>query len=392
MTPNATKEKPPVPTRPPVRLSRFVLAVSALVLVGLAVGLIPRLHAKQTLADSSHAQDVLTVAVTNPVAGAPGLSMPLSAEIQARVEAPIYARASGYLKRSLVDIGDAVTAGQLLAEIETPELDQQLAQARAQRAQAEAALRLSKITATRWSELLKTSSVSEQESAEKQADLELKQANVDSVAADVRRLEQLKGFASVTAPFVGTITARLTDEGQLITAGGGRELFRLAQTNPLRIFVRVPQTLAPAVKNGAKAVLTLSELPGRKFESKVVRTSGAIEPASRTLLVELEVDNSKGEILAGSYGQVQFNDKIVPTLTLSANTLLFRSEGIRVGVANAAGKVEVRSVKLGRDFGQTLEILEGVTAADRVIINPPDSLIDGTEVHVADAAPTAAAK
>jgi membrane fusion protein (multidrug efflux system) len=313
--------------------------------------------------------------------------------VQAFVEAPIYARASGYLKRWLVDIGDRVKAGQLLAEIDTPELNQQLEQARAEVAQAEAALNLAKTTAARWTDLLKTASVSEQETIEKQADLELKKANVDGARANLHRLEELKGFAKVTAPFDGTITARQTDVGQLIAAANGRELFRLAQINPLRVYVRVPQTMSHAIAPGQKAELILDQMPGHTFEAKVVRTAGAMDPGSRTLLTELEVDNSRGEILAGSYAQVRFTDTVVaPTLTLPANTLLFRSDGIRVGVVNGDGKVELRSIKLGRDFGQTIEILEGVAANDRVIMNPPDSLASGLKVRVVEPVKSVAEK
>jgi RND family efflux transporter MFP subunit len=233
--------------------------------------------------------------------------------------------------------------------------------------------------------LLKTASVSEQETAEKQSDLELKKANLDAALANLHRLEELKTFASVTAPFDGTITARRTDVGQLITAGNGNELFSLAQVNPLRVYVRVPQTMARAITPGQTAELILDQSLGKKITAKVVRTAGAIEPGSRTLLTELQVDNARGEILAGSYAQVRFTDSVAaPTLTLPANTLLFRAEGIRVGVVNADNKVEIRAVKLGRDFGQTVEVLEGIAAGDRVIMNPADSLASGLAVHVAE--------
>ncbi len=348
----------------PVRLMRVLFVTIVIILIGLAIGLIPRWFTRRALAQETQVLDVTTVAVVSPTPGQSDLGVPLPAEVQAFVEAPIYARASGYLKRWLVDIGAAVTNGQLLAEIETPELDQQLAQAKAEVAQNQAALDLAKITAARWTELLKTASVSEQETAEKQSDLELKKANLDAAQANLRRLEEMKSFASVTAPFAGTITARETDVGQLITAGSGNELFRLAQTNPLRVYVRVPQTMSHAIAPGQTAVLTLDQMPGKKFEAKVVRTAGAIDPGSRTLQTELQVDNARGEILAGSYAQVRFTDSVAaPTLTLPANTLLFRSEGMCIGVVNADGKVELRTVKLGRDFGQTVEILEGVSAS-----------------------------
>jgi RND family efflux transporter MFP subunit len=376
---------PGAPKAPPARLNRFALIAAVIILIGLVIGLLPRWLARRALARETQELAVTSVAVVSPTPGKTDLGVPLTAEVQAFVEAPIYARASGYLKRWLVDIGDRVKAGQLLAEIDTPELNQQLEQARAEVAQAEAALNLAKTTAARWTDLLKTASVSEQETFEKQADLELKKANLDGARANLHRLEELKGFAKVTAPFDGTITARQTDVGQLIAAANGRELFRLAQINPLRVYVRVPQTMSHAIAPGQKAELILDQMPGHTFEARVVRTAGAMDPGSRTLLTELEVDNSRGEILAGSYAQVRFTDTVVaPTLTLPANTLLFRSDGIRVGVVNGDGKVELRSIKLGRDFGQTIEILEGVAANDRVIMNPPDSLASGLKVRVVE--------
>lgn len=325
------------------------------------------------------------VSVVSPAPGKSELGVPLPAEVQAFVEAPIFARASGYLKKWDVDIGQHVEAGQLLAEIDTPEVDQQLAQAKAEVAQAEANLALAKSTSERWVDLLKTASVSEQETAEKQADFALKQANLEAASANLRRLEDLKSFARVTAPFAGTITTRDTDVGQLITAGNGRALFRLAQTDPLRVYVRVPQTLSRQVEVGQEADLLISELPGRKFEAKVVRTAGAMDPASRTLLAELEVKNPKNEILAGSYAQVRFTDILGdPTLTLPANTLLFRSEGMQVGVVGANGRVEMHTVKIGRDFGQTVEVVDGVSASDHVVVNPSDSLATGMNVKIAE--------
>jgi RND family efflux transporter MFP subunit len=380
-------------TPPPVRLMRVLFVAIVIILIGLAVGLIPRWFTRRALAQETQALDVTTVAVVSPTPGQSDLGVPLPAEVQAFVEAPIYARASGYLKRWLVDIGASVKTGQLLAEIDTPEVDQQLAQAKAEVAQNQAALDLAKITAARWTDLLKTASVSEQETAEKKSDLDLKQANLEAAQANLHRLEEMKVFASVTAPFDGTITARKTDVGQLITAGSGNELFRLAQTNPLRVYVRVPQTMSRAVAPGQTAELILDQLPGKKFEAKVVRTAGAIDPGSRTLLTELQVDNARGDLLAGSYAQVRFTDSVAaPTLTLPANTLLFRSEGVCIGVVKADGKVAVRTVKLGRDFGQTVEILEGVSANDRVIMNPPDLLANGLAVRVAEPAKPVADK
>ena len=382
---SATASGPGPRATPPVRLSRILLIAIAIILTGLAIGFLPRWFTRRALAQTTQELAATTVAIVSPSPGKSDFGVPLPAEVQAFVEAPIYSRASGYLKRWLVDMGASVKAGQLLAEIETPEVDQQLAQAKAEVAQNRATLNLAKITAARWTDLLKTASVSEQETAEKQSDLELKKANLDAALANLHRLEELKTFASITAPFDGTITARQTDVGQLITAGNGRELFRLAQVNPLRVYVRVPQTMSRAVMPGQMAELILDQFPGKKVAAKVVRTAGAIEPGSRTLLTELAVDNARGEILAGSYAQVRFIDSLAaPVLTLPANTLLFRAEGIRVGVVNADNKVELRVVIPGRDFGQTLEILEGVAADDRVIMNPPDSLAAGLKVRVAE--------
>ena len=325
--------------------------------------------------------------MVSPVPGKAAAGLTLPAEAKALVEAPIYARTSGYLKRYLVDIGSQVKAGDLLAEIDTPELNQELAQLRAQLAQTQAALALAETTAARWADLVKSSSVSEQEAAEKKADLELKSATVAAARANVRRLEELQSFGRVNAPFAGTITARGTDIGQLVASSSGNELFRLAQTRTLRVFVRVPQSAAQGVAPGQMTELTIPELPGRVFPAKVVRTSGAMSADSRTLLTEMEVDNSRGEILAGTYVQVRLTEtKVNPTLTLPSNTLLFRSEGPQVGVVGTDGKVNLRSVTLGRDFGPSVEILGGVGPSDRVILNPADSLVGGITVRVAEAA------
>jgi RND family efflux transporter MFP subunit len=309
------------------------------------------------------------------------------------LDAPIYARSSGYLTNWFVDIGGLVKEGDLLAEIDAPELRQELVRSKAELAQAEAALALAKITAERWAELLKTASVSDQEAAEKKADFELKSANVAAARATVRRLEELQSFSHVRAPFSGTITARGTDVGQLIVGGSGKELFHLTQTSTLRVYVHVPQMAARAIMPGQIGELTIPEHPGRVFQGKVVRTSGAMSSDSRTLLAELQVDNSKNEILAGTYAEVRFPDADPnPPLTLPSNTLLFRAEGTQVGVVGGDGKVELHDVSIGRDFGSTIEILQGVTAADRVILNPPDSLVSGTIVRIASASKEPAVK
>jgi len=370
--------------RAETKLRRAAIAAAVLLVLATLAGLIPRWLHREVLRAETLKLAVQTVSIVAPAPGQAAAGPILPAEVKALVEAPIYARASGYLKRFLVDIGAQVKAGDLLAEIDTPELNQELAQARAQLVQADAALALAKTTTARWADLLKTASVSEQEAAEKQADAELKAATVEAARANVRRLEDLQSFERVTAPFAGTITARGTDVGQLIVAGSNKELFRLAQTGTLRVYARVPQAAARGVLPGQMAEMTVPELPGRVFPAKVVRTSGAMSADSRTLLTELEVDNSRGDILSGAYAQVRFTEaKLDPALTLPANTLLFRSEGPQVGVVRANGIVELRSVAVGRDFGPTIEILDGVTASDRVILNPSDSLVSGTTVRVA---------
>jgi RND family efflux transporter MFP subunit len=369
--------------RSPVKFSLAAAAIGVLVIIGVAAGFIPRWRQHSELGAETRKLSTPTVTVVSPKPGQPLTGLALPAEIKPWVEAPIYARANGYLKRRLVDIGTHVEAGQLMAEIDTPELNQELDRARALLAQAEAALGLAKITATRWAGLLKTASVSEQENAEKQADLKLKTATSESARAEVRRLEKLQSFARVIAPFSGTVTVRNIDSGDLIVAAGGKELFHLAQTQKLRVYVQVPQGMARSVSSGQSAEMTIPELPGRVFTAKVIRTAGVIAADSRTLLVELGVDNSKDEILAGGYAQVRFTEaKMEATLTLPANTLLFRAEGPQVGVVEPDGKVELRSVKLGRDFGQTIEITAGVSSKDRVIVNPADSLANGSTVSI----------
>ena len=375
---------PSSPTPPaPVRLTRIGQMVVVLVVIGLLVGFVPRWFSQHRLLAATRADSVITVDVVSPTVSKPDLGTPLPAEVMAFVQASIHARASGYLKTWLVDIGESVTNGQVLAEIETPELDQQLAQTRAELDQANANLALAKITADRWTELLKTASVSEQETAEKTADYTLKQANVAAANANVQRLEDLKAFDHITAPFDGTITVRNTDIGQLIAADSGPELFREAQTDPLRVYVRVPQQLVHAIHSGQKAELIFQESQGRIFEATVTRTAGAVDPLSRTLQVELQVPNPHGEILAGSYAQARFNEvDDGHVLTLTDNALIFRAQGMQVAVVGGDNKVQLRSIRLGRDFGNTVEVLNGLEATDRVIVNPPDSIADGMTVRV----------
>jgi len=372
------------PGRSPAKFRATAIILAIAVIFGVAAGLIPRLVQRAEVRAETKSLSVPTVSVVSPTPGRSGSALPLPAEVRPFVETPIYARANGYLKRRLVDIGSRVREGQLLAEIDAPELNQELERARGQLAQAEAALRLSRITAERWAGLVKTASVSDQENAEKQADFQLKTASAESAGAEVRRLEKLQSFLRITAPFAGTITVRNIDSGDLIVAGTGKELFHLARTGRLRIFVQVPQAMARTIRTGQTAEMTVTELPGRTFKPKVIRTAGVMASDSRTLLIELELDNPKDEIIAGGYAQVRFTEtKMEPVLTVPSNTVLFRPEGPQVGIVKENSKVELRTVKLGRDFGQTIEVLTGVGPSDRVILNPSDSLTGGTTVSIA---------
>jgi RND family efflux transporter MFP subunit len=363
----------------------YLALLMVLITTGAVSGLIPRWRQKAELGAATRDLSMPTVTVVSPKPGQPAPSLALPAEIKPWREALIHARASGYLKACLVDIGSPVEQGQLLAEIDTPELNHELERTRAQLAQAQASLELAKITAKRWAELADAAVVSEQDNTEKQADFKLKTAFAASATAEMRRLEKLQSYTHVTAPFAGTVTMRNFDSGDLIASGAGKELFRLAQTQKLRVFVQVPQPLAHDIKPGQVAELSVPEISGRVFQARVTRTAGAIAPDSRTLLVELEVDNSKGEILSGSFAQMRFTDAKMPAkLTLPANTIVFRAEGPQIGVVKEDGKVEVRSVKIGRDFGQTVEILAGVAAQERIIVNPSESLASGGTVAISE--------
>ena len=368
-------------------LGRVLFVVLLLAGAAFAFGLVPRLKQRAGVRADTRELALPTVATVFPTPAKAGPPLVLSGELRPQMEASIYARANGYVRRWLVDIGAKVEQGQLLAELDTPELDRELAQARAELAQANAARALAESTAKRWREMLAGKTVSSQEADEKFADVELKKATVEAARAKAERLENLVGFTKVTAPFAGTVTGRQIDVGQLITEGASNELFRLAQTGTLRVFVRVPQSYARAVAVGQTADLTVPEIPGKKFSGKILRTAGAMDAASRTLLVEIEVDNSNGELLAGSYTQVRLADaRPDAALTLPSNTVLFRPEGTQVAIVEQQ-RANMRVVSLGRDFGATVEILHGVTEQDQVIVNPSDSLVNGAEVRISAPAP-----
>jgi RND family efflux transporter MFP subunit len=311
----------------------------------------------------------------------------LPGTLQAFEESPIYARTSGYLVKWYKDIGSRVKQGELLAKIDTPEVDQELSQARATREQIVAQLQLAKISADRWENLRKSDSVSQQEADQQTSGYQQAKANLAASDANVRRLEQMESFKNVYAPFTGVLTRRNVDPGALINAGAGaagRELFDMAKLDTLRVFVSVPQSYAPSVKVGMETSITLQELPGQKFKGKVARTSESIDPATRTLLTEIDVPNAEGHLLPGSFGQVHF---AIPDngskVTIPVNTMLFREEGPRVGVVDQNGMVHLRPISIGRDFGSTLEILGGVDAKEQIIVNPSDSLEDGQKVQIA---------
>jgi RND family efflux transporter MFP subunit len=372
--------------------SRLILiaGVAAVLVIGFFVGMIP--HWRQAKLAKTYTQELATntVAVVLPAPGKPDAGLMLPAEVRPWLEASIFAQVSGYLKTWLVDIGAQVKEGQVLAEIDTPEVNQQLEQARAQLVLAEASLKLAEITDQRWQAALKQAAVAEQEAAEKSAARDVAAANVKAMAANVQRLQDLQSFQHVVAPFAGTVTLRNVDIGDLIIVGsGGKQLFHLAQTEKLRVYARVPEPDAPGVSAGQSAELMVSQAPGQSFPLKVITTSAAVSPVSRTLDVELEADNSRGLILPGSYGQVRLTGaKPNPRLVIPSNALLFSAQGLQVWVVGTNNTVELRSVQVGRDFGQTIEILSGASPADRVIVNPPNSLVNGTVVRVAQSTPS----
>jgi len=356
--------------------------------LGIYSGIGARSAADVTLKRATEEAAVAVVNVVSPTPGAPTREILLPGTTQAFTDAPIYARTSGYLKRWYFDIGAPVKKGQLLAEIDTPEVDQQLHQARADLETVQANLRQAQITADRWRALLETDSVSKQETDQAVSTLAATKAMVDSNAANVRRLEELQGFQKIYAPFDGVITARNTDIGYLINAGANpqvRELFHIAAVHRLRVFVAIPEVYSRAARTGGSATLTLDEFPGRQFHGTIVRNANAIDLASRTLLVEVDVDNPSGELLPGAYVFVHFKlDKQVPSVVVPANTLLFRAQGLQVAVVRE-GKAQLVPVTIGHDYGNTVEIMTGIKPGDQVIVSPSDSLTSGTRVRIAPA-------
>jgi RND family efflux transporter MFP subunit len=361
-------------------------AVLALCLAAvIAFGIRARVQAESKLKAATDQAATPIVEVTHPKEGASTEEIVLPGTTQAFTDTPIYARTNGYLKAWHFDIGARVKKGQLLAEIETPELDEQLRQARADLETAKANLQLAGTTADRWQFLVKSGSVSKQETDQAVDNLAAMKATVDSNAANVGRLEQLQSFEKVYAPFDGVITARNTDIGDLIDAGENtqpQQLFHIAAISELRVYVPVPEVYAPAARVGASALLTLDEYPGENFHGKLVRTSDSIDTASRTLLVEVDVDNPEGRLLPGAYVFVHLKLPMqIRSVTIPSNALLFRREGLQVGLVRD-GKAELVPVKIGRDYGSTVEVVSGLSPSDSVILDPADSLISGTKVSV----------
>ena len=366
----------------------FVGIAVAFVGVVIYSGIHSRAAAESRLKQQTEEAAIPTVSVVSPGQGAPTNELVLPGVTQAFTDAPIYARTNGYLKRWYFDIGARVKKDQLLAEIDTPEVDQQSQQARADLETAQANLAIAKITADRWQGLVQDGSVSQQETDQALSNLKAVQATVQSNAANVRRLEQLQSFEKVYAPFDGIITARQTDIGALIDAGAStqpRELFHMAAIRTLRVYVAVPEVHSPGVRTGGSATLTLDEFPGETFRGTIVRNANAIDLASRTLLVEVDIDNATGRLLPGAYVFVHLKlPDQTRSVIVSSNTLIFRKEGLQVGLVRD-GKAVLVPVKIGHDFGNTVEIISGLQPTDAVIVDPSDSLIDGMPVRVKSA-------
>jgi RND family efflux transporter MFP subunit len=360
-----------------------VAAVALLVLLG-GRTVFSRISNARTLEANAQERNKLYVRVARPNASGAGLTLALPGTLQGYVQAPIAARASGYLKRWHKDIGSRVKQGELLAEIETPEIDQQLSQAIAARQQAASSLELARSTLERWESLRKKDVVSQQEVDERRSAEAQQRANLAAADANVERLKQLESFKRVVAPFSGIITKRNVDTGDLIDAGGGagRALFVMAQADPLRVFVNVPQSYAQLVKQGQQVVVTQTELRGPGFKGEIVRTSASIDAVTRTMQVEIALPNKEGILLPGAFVQVSLPLQPSGVMTIPTNALMIRAEGPRVAAVGADGRVQLRAVRVGRNYGESIEVLHGTTESDRLVLNPPDSLSEGDLVSV----------
>jgi len=376
----------------------FLIIVVLTILVAIAAfGILHRVHASNELTKYTDTISAPPVSVQLPVMQQSANEIVLPGNIQAYALAPIYARTTGYVKAWYHDIGSHVNKGDLLAIIETPELDQQLAQAKADLATAQSNATIAKTTSERYKDLISQNAVSQQDTDSAASQLEARIAEVNSATANVHRLEELQSFERIEAPFDGVITARNIDVGQLITstgstvtAGSGvvsssKEIFDISAVRTLRVYVNVPQVYSPDAKNGVIATLTLPQYPGRKFEGKLVRSSDAVDPTTRTLLAEVDVDNRDGQLLPGSYTEVHLHTVTpAPALIVPVSALILETDGLRVATVDAQNNAHLIPVTSGRDLGATVEILSGLVANQRVITNPPDSLIEGEKVRVVD--------
>jgi membrane fusion protein (multidrug efflux system) len=373
------------PVRSRRRFRRIIIVGGALLVIALVVGFIPQWRQRQTATADTNQLAVPTVGIVTATLTTPGSGLDLPAEVKPWQEASIFSRVNGYLKSWLVDIGAHVEKDQLLAEIDVPDLKQQLDQARSQATLAQKSLEQAKSTNEKWQQLFHQGVVSELDSENMATSQATNQANTEAFAANLRFLEQEVAFQRVTAPFPGTITARSTNVGDLITANNtNMEMFHIQQRDPLRVYFRIPQTEAPNIAVGQTFDVQVGAQSAKTYPGKVISTSEAVSPDSRTMLVELQVDNSKNEILPGSYATIRVPQSVLgKVLILLDNTLIFRGKDLQVGVVDAKGVVQLRDVKVGRDFGVQSEILSGVTESDKVIVNPSDSLTTGTVVRVA---------
>ncbi len=378
----------PLPRRAAVKAVVWLVAIGALIAI---VGIVPRVLAERSLARRTEAGATPDVVAAVPIAGSPTLDIVLPGNVYAFTDSPIYARSDGYLRKWLFDIGAHVHKGDLLAVIDTPELDQQLSQARADLMTARTNAAIAAVTSARYQDLLPSEAVSKQDTDTAASQSEAAKSAVKSAAANVARLESLQTFERIYAPFDGIVTARNVDVGQLVTAGttggGASQLFHMAAVATLRIYVGVPQSYGDAVKIGMPVKLTFDEFPGQSFEARVVRTSKYIDPASRTLLVEADYDNHAGLLTPGAYVQVHFTVKPRGTsLMVPSSALMFRAEGLRIAVVvtspSGATLARLLPVTLGADDGNVVQIVDGLDAASPVIQNPPDALIDGEPVRL----------
>ena len=364
---------------------RLVIIGAALLVLALAAGVLPRLSQRRQATTDTKQLAAPNVSVVSPSVGAPPDGLMLPAEVKPWQEASIFSRVNGYLKSWVVDIGAHVEQGQLLAEIDTPDLDHQLEQARSQAALAQQSLQLANVTNDKWQQLFKQGVVSDLDAKDKATAEETAKSNADAFSANARVLEQQVAFKRVTAPFAGTITARNVNVGDLITANNtSMEMFHIQQTNTLRVYFRVPQANATDIRAEQPIDVVFPDQAGKTVQAKVATTSESITPNSRTLLVELHLDNPDNQIQPGSYAQVRLTSgSLGQIVTLPNNALLFRAQGLQVGVVKPDNSVELRDLKVGRDFGTTIEIVQGVTPSDKVILNPADSLVTGDVVRVA---------